>query len=82
MVVDDGLSGLRIGVGSRSGHTGVREDPERNVVTTKHRRLEANHVIQKENVRLSHRLPVLYLKSENKKNKWRKRSSLLNLPEQ
>lgn len=53
MVVDEGVSGLGIGVGGRSGHTAVHVDPERNVVATKDRRLDVNHVTQEENVRLS-----------------------------
>lgn len=53
MVVDEEVSGLGIGVGGHSGHTAVHIDPERNVVTAKDRRLNVNHVIREENVRLS-----------------------------
>lgn len=53
MVVDEGVSGLGIGVGVHSGRTAVHIDPERDMVTTKDCRLDVNHVTQEENVRLS-----------------------------
>lgn len=64
VVVDEGVSGLGIGVGGHSGHTAVHIDPAGNVVTGKNRCLKVNHVTQEENVRLSWGLPVLYLKEE------------------
>lgn len=68
VVVDEGVSGLRIRVGGHGGHAAVHIDPERNVVTEKNHRLDVNHVTQEKNVRLSWELPVLYLKSKNRKN--------------
>lgn len=53
VVGDEGVSGLGVRVGAHSGRTAVHIDPERNVETTKDRRLDANHVAQEEDVRLS-----------------------------
>lgn len=53
MVFDEGVFGLGIGVGGGSGCTAVHIDPERDVVTTKNRCLDVNHVTQEDNVKLS-----------------------------
>lgn len=68
VVVDEGVSGLGIRVRGHGGHTAIHIDPERNVVTEKNHRLDVNYVTQGKNVRLSWGLPVLCLKSKNKKN--------------
>lgn len=59
MVADEGVIGLRVGVGARGGHAAVHVDPQRNVVTPEDRRLDVHHVTQEVNTGGPRRLPVL-----------------------
>lgn len=59
MVADEGVSGLRVGVGVHGGHTAVHIEPQRNMVALEDRCLQTHHVTQEENIRRSLRLPVL-----------------------
>lgn len=46
MVVDEGVSRLRIGVGVHGGHTAVHVDPHWDMVTLEDRHLDMHHVTQ------------------------------------
>ena len=59
MVADEGVSGLRVGVGGRGGHAAFHVDPQRDVVTLEDRRLDVHHVTQEVNAGSPRRLPVL-----------------------
>lgn len=59
MVVDEGVSGLRVRDGGQGSHAAVHKDPEGDVVTLEDGRLHSDHVAQEVDVGRSRRLPVL-----------------------
>lgn len=59
VVGDEGVTGLRIGIGVGRRHAAVHEDPQRHMVTLKDRRLHVHHVTQEVNTGRPLRLPVL-----------------------
>lgn len=59
VVVDEGVSGLRAGVGAHGGHAAVHVDPQRNMVALEDGRLDVHHVTQEVNTGRPVGLPVL-----------------------
>lgn len=59
MVADEGVLGFGAGLGAGGGHTAVHEDPEGDVVTLQHRRLDVHHVVQEVDAGGPLPLPVL-----------------------